>query len=514
MTPCPSHFNLASYVLRSGHAPDRGAALVVTNGTDRRAYSRREIWNRTAAIQQLLLTLQLAPGSRVAIRLPSDADFALSHLAITACGLVAVPLSPMLTDDEVQFIVEDSDAAALLHDGTHSIPKLSGCSLIDVSKAPAERDAALVFADTSADNPAYLVYTSGTTGTPKGVLHAHRSVWARRSMRAGWTDMKPSDIVLHAGALNWTYTMGIAIYDAWSIGATSVIYVGPKSKSVWASLIEAESATLFAAVPSVFRQMLSYSDDVKNKLISLRHGLTAGEALSPTLLAQFQAETGKPLYEALGMSECSTYISNPPGTPAVPGSPGRVQDGRRVAVLPVDSGSTEPLPPGASGMLAVHQSDPGLMLRYWKRPKANAESRRGEWFIGGDIARIDEDGYVFFEGRANDVMNAFGYRVSPDEVEAVIEAHARIHEVGVAEAQVRDDVSVVCAYLVAKDSSLSDAELQKSVAAHCEASLADYKRPKEYRFVRQLPRTRSGKIQRGILEQRWISEQADVSADQ
>src|SRR5262249_6581798 len=145
----------------------------------------------------------------------------------------------------------------------------------------------------------------------------------------------------------------------------------------------------------------------------------------------------------------STYVSSGPDVPRKPGAVGKPQAGRRVVVLPLDGG-TDPVPPGNEGLLAVHRSDPGLMLRYWQRPEEEALVFRGEWFIGGDLAVMDSDGYVFHRGRANDLMKAQGYRVSPLEVEAALVAHPAIAEVACTEVRVREDVSVIGAFVVAK----------------------------------------------------------------
>lgn len=143
---------------------------------------------------------------------------------------------------------------------------------------------------------------------------------------------------------------------------------------------------------------------------SLRHGLSAGEALSPTLLGVWRQATGTELYEALGMSECSTYVSSSPEVPVRPGSPGKPQAGRGVVALAIDGGEA-PLQAGETGLLAVHRSDPGLMLGYWKRPEEEALVYRGEWFVGGDLASFDGDGYMRYHGRNDDLMNAMRYRV-------------------------------------------------------------------------------------------------------
>jgi acyl-coenzyme A synthetase/AMP-(fatty) acid ligase len=181
--------------------------------------------------------------------------------------------------------------------------------------------------------------------------------------------------------------------------------------------------------------------------------------------------------------------------PPKPGSPGRPQPGRAVAILPVDGGS-EPLGPGETGLLAVHRSDPGLMLGYWNRPDEAAKAFRGDWFLGGDLATMDEDGYIWFEGRNDDLMNAFGYRVSPQEVENVLLGHPGVAEAGVAEVQVRDDVSIIAAFVVAAEGGECDAA---AVLAHAEQHLARYKLPREIRIVEALPRTGNGKLLRKEL---------------
>jgi acyl-coenzyme A synthetase/AMP-(fatty) acid ligase len=195
------------------------------------------------------------------------------------------------------------------------------------------------------------------------------------------------------------------------------------------------------------------------------------------------------------MSEISTYISSGPGTPVRPGSPGRPQPGRRVVILPLEEGEC-PLPAAESGLIAVHRSDPGLMLGYWRNPEAEREVFRGDWFVGGDVAEMDVDGYVWLHGRRDDLMNAQGYRVSPAEVEAVLSHAPGVADVAVAERKVRADVSVICAFIIAAPDGKPEEAL---LAAHCAEHLAAYKTPKKYVFVKTLPRTRNGKIARRLL---------------
>ena len=155
-------------------------------------------------------------------------------------------------------------------------------------------------------------------------------------------------------------------------------------------LIDQYRVTIVAAVPTVYRQILKYTDPSQHNLSELRHVLCAGEPLSPALRDEWTSQVGAPMYESLGMTEISTYISNGPAVPIVQGSPGKPQAGRTVAILDADSDSAEPLPPGELGLLAVHRTDPGLMLGYWQRPEEETHVYRGDWFTGGDLAIMDK----------------------------------------------------------------------------------------------------------------------------
>jgi acyl-coenzyme A synthetase/AMP-(fatty) acid ligase len=263
--------------------------------------------------------------------------------------------------------------------------------------------------------------------------------------------------------------------------------------------VEATRATILASVPGLYRRMLRDADLDSGRLATLRHAVTAGEALPATLYAEWRRRTGRELYEALGMSEISTYVSSGPKTPVRPGSPGRPQPGRRVAILPLEGGAT-PLPPGEEGLLAVHRSDPGLLLGYWNRPDEEVAVYRDDWFLGGDLARFDEDGYLWFAGRADDLLNAGGLRVSPQEVEKVLAAHPGVAEVAVGEVEAARDVRIAAAFVVPRPGmEPSVEELQASAEQH----LAGYKRPRAYRIVASLPRTANGKVVRKRLRELW-----------
>lgn len=529
----PNAFNFARYVTAPGPSrPADAVALTMIEGTTHHDWTWADIWGRMAGWQRVLDTYALPPEARVAICLPNCVDIPALMLAAGAIGLIPVVLSPQLSAQELAFITSHCGASlriggprtaeaqtieAKADEGTRYLAPQD----VEHTLRAAQQSGELPrYADTSSETPGYMVYTSGTTGQPRGVLHAHRAVWARTMMFDGWTGIRADDTVLHSGQLNWTYAMGLAIFDAWAVGARSIIYEGTRNAGVWGRLIKETRATIFAAVPGLYRQMVRDIPDLKNATHSLRHALCAGEPLPIPLWQEWTDITHKPLYEALGMSECSTYVSSGPQTPTRPGSPGRPQDGRRVAILPhapnaaeddeIDDGarstsksdrdtSVTPLPAGQEGMLSIHQSDPGLMLEYYRNPEATRAAYRGPWFLTGDLASMDSDGYLHYRGRSDDTIIALGYRIGPTEVEAVLSKHPAVSEVAVTGYSPREGLVLVCAHLVLTKGAAWNDDCERSIRALAAQDLAEYKQPRVYKVHDALPRNSSGKILRRAL---------------
>ncbi len=496
-------FNMARYCLEGAAAamPGKPALIVIAdaNGTASEVWTYADLEDAVLRTAGALRKMGFRYGDRVMIRLENTSAYAVLFFATVAAGLVALPASSQLTDRETLFLLADSNAAAIA-----CVPSLDMSALPRTLRMLAPDDIArmmregprLDYAPTMAETPAFLIYTSGTTANPKGVLHAQRAALGRRPMYQGWYGITPGDRVLHAGAFNWTFTLGVGLTDPWANGATAIVYTGEKVPDLWPTLIEKTDATLFAGVPGLFRQILKYADLAPSAMPTLRHALMAGETPPPGLLEDWTARTGRALYEALGMSEISTYISTGPGIPRKLGTVGKAQPGRRVAILPAEEGNDEPLPADYDGLIAVHRSDPGLMLGYWNREDEQADVVRGEWFAGGDIGRMDSEGYIAHLGRNNEIMKALGYRVSPMEVEAVLAAHPDIAEVACAEVAIRPDVHIVGAFVVLKPDAAPDRD---GILAYAAERLAAYKCPREVRFLTELPRTANGKVKRAAL---------------
>lgn len=472
--PPPERLNLARYCL-AGKPAGKTALIVAGPETQRWSYGALE--DTVLRMAEGLRKIGLEPGMRLFIRMGNSLDYALVFFAANAAGAIPIAASPMLTPREVASLVTFSGARFLAWDGVLPLPDVDGITILPPEDlARLKTSPAGGYADTESDDPGYMIFTSGTSGTPKGVLHAQRAIWGRRPMYDGWYGIGPADVILHTGAFNWTYTLGTGLFDPFANGCTSVVYTGEKDDAVWTRLIAEHGVTIMASVPGIYRHLLRAGF---RPAATLRHGLTAGEALARPILDGWRAQTGTELYEALGMSEISTYISSSPSVPVKPGSPGKPQKGRSIRIL-------------EDGEIAVHRSDPGLFLGYW-----GEERFAEEWFATGDTAELDADGYVWCHGRIDDMMNAGGFRVSPLEVEKVLLHHPDIADAGVREWRVSDTASIIAAFVVAREGSSVN---EDTVMAFVRERLAAYKCPKQIWFVPALPRTANGKLNRKALE--------------
>lgn len=483
--------NLAEHVLRAGLAqPDRLAMSVLGLGrADRWSHARLRravLGTATGLLQQ-----GLAPGDKLLMRLGNTPAFPITYLGAIAAGIVPVPTSAMLTAPEITRMAAALQPAMIVADGGIALPDHPAPVLPAARLAGFEALPAAPFAMGDPDRLAYIVFTSGSSGQPRAVCHAHRAILARRMMFDGWYGLTPQDRLLHAGAFNWTFTLGTGLMDPWTMGATALIPAPGIAPEQIPLLASRHGATLIAAAPGVFRHMLR--GDWK-PWPGLRHGLTAGERLDPGLRRDWQARTGTDLHEAMGMSECSTFLSGSPARPAPEGTAGFAQPGRRLALLD-DQGHE-----AAQGQLAVHRSDPGLFLGYLDQPDETAAKFQGDWFLTGDLAETTPEGAIRTLGRADDMMNAGGFRVAPAEVEDALAGAEHAGEVAATELPVGPGASIIAAFW-------TGAATADDLRAQAESRLARYKQPREYIHLSALPRTPTGKVNRRALRETYRKDQ-------
>ncbi|WP_134681950.1 class I adenylate-forming enzyme family protein [Paracoccus ravus] len=482
--------NLAEHVLAAGlNAPDRLAMSII-------GLSRADRWSHARLRQAVLGTATgllgagLEPGDRLLMRLGNSAAFPVTFLAAITAGIVPVLTSAALTAPEITAIAATirprlivADEGIALPD--HPAPVLNARALAGFDALPAA-----TFAQGDPERLAYIVLTSGTSGAPRAVCHAHRTILARQLMFQGWYGLTAQDRLLHAGAFNWTFTLGTGLLDPWTMGATALIPAPGITPEQIPLIASRHGATILGAAPAIYRRMLRAN---WQPWTALRHGLTAGERLDPQLRAAWRARTGTELHEAMGMSECSTFLSGSPNRPAPERTVGYPQPGRRVALLD-DQGAQ--VAPGEAGTIAIHRSDPGLFLGYLDQPEETAACHKGDWFLTGDLARSREDGAFELLGRNDDMMNAGGIRLSPGEVEDWLATLPELGEVAVTELSLDGGRSIIAAFW-------TGAAAPETLRAHAEAGLAHHKQPREYIRLETLPRTATGKINRRALRETY-----------
>ena len=519
----PERFNIGAACTDAHLGTDianRTAVIVDDDNAGVREFTFRELAEQTSRFAQVLRNLGIDAGERVLIRLPNCLEYPVVFLGALKRGAIPVPTSPLLTHEEIVYLIRDSGAVAIVTDRatwdamhatlqrldhlTHVLTvgdappggSETRPSLVDVARALAATSRHDPPHPTRAEDPAYLVYTSGTTGYPKGVLHAHRALLGRQPSSDYWFDFRPDgDRVLHSGKYNWTYVLGTGLMDPLYRGHTAIVHEGSNDASVWPPLIAKHRATIFIGVPTLYRHIIQRTRFERDDVPTLRHCMCAGEALTDEVLAAWRQRFGLDIYEGLGMTECSYYLCQTKSRPIRPGSAGFAQPGHDVKLL--DPATWREVAPGEEGMLCVPRDDPDLMLCYWNQPNDTAAMFHDGWFLTGDYARRDADGYIWFLGRKDDLINSFGYRVSPYEIERVFAEHPDIAEVAAIGAEVEHGKVLVAAYVVRRPGvSVTADDLVEYGRQH----LASYKAPKIVHLVDALPRTRNGKVLRRALK--------------
>jgi acyl-coenzyme A synthetase/AMP-(fatty) acid ligase len=515
----PKQFNIgAACTDKHLHTPiAQTVAMIVEDdalGTSQMTFA--ELASRTDQFAQLLRNSGVAAGDRVLIRLPNSLDYPIAFLGTMKRGAISVPTSTLLTAEEVAYLAKDSTATVLvtdkaawpsLQDHLSNLPNLKRVFLSGVGEI--QPHASLQVSDlsqqlaaishcegnhaTAADDPAYLVYTSGTTGYPKGVLHAHRALIGREPAAKYWFNFAEDqqDRIMHSGKFNWTYVLGTGLMDPLYLGKTVIVHEGKNDADLWTRLIAKHAATIFVGVPTIYRQIIQKSTAVQADVPSLRHCMSAGEHLSDEVLQQWRGRFGRDIFEAVGMSEFSYYLSQSVFRPIRPGSAGFPQPGHAIQLLNPDT--LEAVPPGEEGMICVPDSDPGLFLRYWNLDDETAKYKHDGWFFTGDYARYDADGYIWFLGRKDDIIKSFGYRVSPYEIERVYKSHPAVADCAAVGEELEKDKLLVVTYVILQpDASVTADELLAFGKQH----LAAYKTPKTVYLTKDFPRTKNGKILR------------------
>lgn len=505
----PDHFNFAVDVVdRWAEDPQRRALAYSEDSGALRWYTFAEISADSRRLAALLRSLGVVRGDRVVVMLPRIPEW---QVAVTACvriGAVAIPSITMLSAADVAYRVRHSGACAVITTAAQ-VAKFDGIAglpvRISTGHAPMGWVPFLEEADQGVDDsvvvrsedPAIMYYTSGSTGSPKGVVHAAAALWAWRLSAEYWLSLDPGDVIWCTADTGWSKAGTSILFGPWSRGAAAVFHNGPFDPAQRFDLLRKFGASVFCAAATELRRLVVEPNPAP--LPDLRLTVSAGESVNPELVERWRALAGTELLDGYGQTETLMTVTNMPGMPVRSGSMGRPLPGTTVAVL------TDNKRAAATGIgeLLIAADTPQLMLRYHDEPERTdacyLESEGRRWFRTGDNVEIDDDGYVFYAGRADDVINSAGYRIGPQEVENALSSHHAVQECAVVGTPDPGRGEVVTAFVVTVPGVVPDAGLASQLQDHVKAVTAPYKYPRRIEFVGDLPKTVTGKLRRNVL---------------
>jgi acyl-coenzyme A synthetase/AMP-(fatty) acid ligase len=459
-------------------------------------------------------------GDRVLVMLPRIPEWQIATVGCLKLGAVPIPCIGMLTAKDVAYRAAHSGARAAVTTEDNAV-KFDGLPLdarLVVGKAPGwaplrdalgEASGRFDAATVALEDPAIMYYTSGSAGPPKGVLHAARALFAWRVSAWFWNDLDPDDTMWCTADTGWSKAGTSILFGPWSCGACVLFYDGPFDAHRRFELLARYRVSVFCAAATELRRLVQV-DASAHDLSALRLTLSAGEAVNPEIVERWHALAGVPLLDGYGQTETLMTVLNYRAMPVKLGSMGRPLPGTEIAILDPDGRPTTVETPGE---IAIRLPNPQFMLGYWQEPDLTAAAilrvAGVEYFLTGDMATRDEDGYLYYQGRADDVISSAGYRIGPLEVENALIEHPAVQECAAVASPDPERGEIVKAFVVlAPGASASDgliAELQD----HAKRTTAPYKYPRRMEFVDDLPKTASGKIRRRVLRDREFEASKD-----
>ncbi|PUE33165.1 AMP-binding protein [Limnohabitans sp. Jir61] len=526
------------------------------------SYNYAQLQQAADALSHVLSDLGVQRGDRVAIVLPQRFETAVAYVAVMQMGAVAMPLSLLFGPEALEYRLQDSEAVVAIADASSisnvlavraqcpALREVVGVDLsnasdmlhvdVDYASAIAAQQRAFTAVQTKADEGAVLIYTSGTTGPPKGALIPHRALignltgfvcsqnWFGFATQA--TSAQPSnaahlptgsDAVFWSPA-DWAWTGGLmdALLPTLYFGRPIVAWNGRFSPELAFTLMQQHGVTHTFLFPTALKAMMkAYPKPSTQFKLKLQAMMSAGEAVGDAVFGYCQTQLGVTVNEMFGQTEINYIVGNCAmewatqgegvkahrtnvGWPAKPGSMGKGYPGHRVAVID-DEG--QECPTGVPGDVALNrynqhgQPDPIFFLGYWKNEKSTLGKYTGDWCRTGDMAVRDEDGYLWYQGRADDVFKAAGYRIGPSEIENCLVKHPAVANAAVVPKPDAERGALVKAYVVLAPGHEASDALVADLQTHVRGKLAPYEYPKEIEFIRELPMTTTGKVQRRVL---------------
>lgn len=528
--PAPETFNFCDIIDGYAADPAREALIWLNAEGQERRLTFDQISTGSRRMAAVLRAQGVGRGDRVLIMLPRIPEWQMAMLAAFRIGAIAIPCITMLTPKDLDYRIRATRPRAIvtIPSQTAKFAGIAGDAArlavpYGPGAAPDWTDLVALAAEQSSDiateamrpeDGALIYFTSGSTGMPKGVLHSAYFPRAYLECSAYWFDLNEQDrddLMWGTADTGWSFSLTSTLVGPWLAGVRTLTYDGPFDPRERLRIMEAYGVTVFAAAASEFRQILGQKVEDFD-LRRLRLSATAGESLDGPTAKGWMQRAGCRIHEAYGQTEALMVIANYPCCEIRPGAMGLPLPG-----LPLDVIGEEtlaPLPAGEVGHVAIRMPMEGMMLGYWQDPSKTegcfANTAAGErWYITGDLARKDADGYFWYEGRSDDVINTAGYRVGPAEVEGAVMAHPAVKECAAVASPDVERGEVIKAFIVLHDGHEGSPELAREIQEFVKRETAPYKYPRRIAFIDSLPKTVTGKIRRKELRDGEFTAQQD-----
>ncbi|HWQ28994.1 MAG TPA: acetate--CoA ligase [Dehalococcoidia bacterium] len=502
--------------------------MMIWEGKDGRVetYSFADMAKLSNRFANVLRSLGVSKGERVFVFMDRVPELYAAVFGTLKAGCVIAPLFSAFGPDAARDRMADAEASVLVttpeqrhkvNQCKGDVPSLRHIIMVSHGHHAAVEDGELAWDSlmerapdafeierTGPEDPAVMHYTSGTTGKSKGAVHVHKAVLGHYATGKYVLDLHEGDIYWCTADPGWVTGTSYGMFAPWTNGVTSLVYEGGFAASRWYQLIEKHRVTVWYTAPTAIRMLMKAGDHIANRydLSSLRYVMSVGEPLNPEAVIWGERVLGLPIHDNWWQTETgSIMIANYPVMDIRPGSMGRPMPGIEAAVVDEHG---KPVPPGEEGDLVLRPGWPSMFRTYWRNEELYNSRFRNGWYVTGDRARMDEDGYFWFVGRADDVINTAGHLVGPFEVESALIEHPAVAEAGVIGKPDPVAMEIVKAFVTLKDGYEPSEELRRELLHFAREKLGPGVAPREIDFVPSLPKTRSGKIMRRLLKAREL----------
>jgi medium-chain acyl-CoA synthetase len=513
----PEHFNFADVIDKFAEDPRRVAILWEDSEGKRARLTFADIAVQSKRIANVLAGHGIRRGDAVMLVLPRITLWQAAYIGALRLGAIVIPCTSMLREKDLIYRANHSGAraiiacvenASMIADLRKECPGVAQYFIcgatrtgwISLQEYMGHATPAFKSANTKSSEPAICYYTSGTTREPKAVLHSHSYTYSHKFTGLNWLDLRPGDIHWTTSDTGWAKAAYGVLFGPWMNGVTTFMYNGRFDAARELDLLARYRITTFCAPPTEYRIL------IKEKLgdysfPALRHCTGAGEPLNPEVIEVWRQHLGLTIHDGYGQTETTILAANMPAMPVKPGSMGLPFPGHDVRVINNELAEAGIDEVGEIGVRVTPERPPSLFLEYWKNAEETASVFRGEWYLTGDQATRDADGYLWFVGRADDVIISAGYRIGPFEVESALLEHPAVMESAVVASPDADRGSIVKAFIKLRPGAEPNDRLITELQEYCKRVTAPYKYPREIEFVGELPKTVSGKIRRVELRQ-------------